>query len=379
MPPFAAMAASHLVEPLQTRTELERHRVSGIYSNQLDDAVGGFVEWAELRKLPVGKAWSKPELMSSILAHYCQHCKDSGQAVWRARAAVLGVQSQCRQLRGRLGRAWDAISAWQAVLPVRNRLPIPKLVVDAMAMQLVRRAACFPKIADMFWSCAILIRLGLSGMCRPNEIISLLVSDLSFSSRTGEEPLILAVARPKNRGALGRTQFRMVSDVGASAWLRWFVADMPSWARLWPYSTQQFRKIWDWALEALGLGDFGFTPACLRAGGATAAFRAGLPVSSLKFRGGWASEKSLSCYVQEAMTSLIWNSLDDTSTLRLEKSVADDQQLLLSAPPRPWHAHYPLRRFLGTTCTSSASSVSPGPSRSSSAPRRIKAPATSTW
>jgi hypothetical protein len=104
VPPFAAMAASHLVEPLQTRTELERHRVSGIYSNQLDDAVGGFVEWVELRKLPVGK---------------------------------------------------------------------------------VHRAACFPKTADMLWSCAILIRLGLSGMCRPNEIIALLVSDLSFSSRTG--------------------------------------------------------------------------------------------------------------------------------------------------------------------------------------------------
>ena len=261
-------------------------------------------------------------------------------------------------MRGRLGRAWDAVPAWQGERPVRNRLPIPQLVVDAMSISAVLEASRSPKHASLFWSFACLIRIGFNGLCRPGEVLILRPYDLNFSHRIGEEPLVVAVERPKNRGALGRTQFRMITDLGASQWLEWYCREMPRHARIWPHGPQKFRAVWDFILENLGLQTVGFTPACLRAGGATALFRSGLPVSSLKFRGGWASERSLACYIQETMTSLIWSSLDASVTDRLEELVLRHQALLSSAPPRPRLEHFPRRHFRGVQTASRASLAS---------------------
>ena len=120
----------------------------------MNDALGSFLEWCDVKTYNVDQAWRDPDLMNNILAHYTQYCKNSGQ--------------------------WDAISIWQFQLPSRNRAPIPADIVENMALVLVRRASSRPREAAILWAAAILIRLGFYGLFRPGELFTVTVGDLSF-------------------------------------------------------------------------------------------------------------------------------------------------------------------------------------------------------
>jgi hypothetical protein len=86
-----------------------------------------------------------------------------------------------------------------------------------------------------------------------------------------------------------------------------------------------------------------FTLGSLRAGGATAKFMAGTEVSALKYWGGWSSEKSLACYIQEATAMHVWSSMSDSVARALELRVAAQGDLLLDPLPVPWLTFVPRR------------------------------------
>ena len=64
--------------------------------------------------------------------------------------------------------------------------------------------------------------------------------------------------------------------------------------------------------------DAGFTPASLRAGGATHLLETGVPISNIRFAGCWASEKAMSVYLQEAEAASTLLSMSGSSVDRLE-------------------------------------------------------------
>ncbi len=187
------------------------------------------------------------------------------------------------------------------------------------------------------------MRLGFHGLLRPQEMFQLSVGDLAFPLPSRAEPLVLAIVDPKNRAFLGRRQFRVVHDPGTIAWARWLVDGWPRFARLWPGSAASFRQVWNWGLAQLQLTTLQLTPGCLRPGGATHLFRTGTPVASIKYRGSWASEKSLSVYIQEAMASFVWQFVPESVQRELADKIERDSLLLVTAPPVPWRSLYQRR------------------------------------
>ncbi len=166
--------------------------------------------------------------------------------------------------------------------------------------------------------------------------MALVVADLSLPLAGSGHPLVIAIAKPKNRRFMGRSQFRLVSDPGTIAWIRWAFAGLPPESLLWPSSPVMFRRVFDWGLAGLSLPHHKFTPACLRAGGATQYFSTGMEISALKYRGGWAAERSVACYVQEAMACLVWNQLPAHVSQNLAQSVSADRVRLDLPPQCPW-------------------------------------------
>ena len=88
-------------------------------------------------------------------------------------------------------------------------------------------------------------------------------------------------------------------------WLQWLVANVPSDYSSWPSSRHAFLCCWKPALDLLRLSHLNFSPGSLRPGGATTMFLDGTEVASLKFRDRWKSESAHSCYIQEAVSTLI--------------------------------------------------------------------------
>jgi hypothetical protein len=94
-------------------------------------------------------------------------------------------------------------------------------------------------------------------------------------------------------------------------------------------------------LIAMGQGQFGFTISSFRAGGATHYATTGVDIHRLKFWGRWASEKSLTSYIQEACAHTIMSQIGSKLTQRLEAFVSANS--FVRAPPhKPWQ-YYLLR------------------------------------
>ncbi len=129
--------ATNLLQPsdaLDQRTILERERVSSGYNVRLSEALAAFIQWCARFGKPLHLAWADSELMAGLLAHYDQFCRDSGLAIWKARYGIVALQRYHRPLKGCLKREWDALQSWQLQIPLRSRLPIPRIVTERMAI-----------------------------------------------------------------------------------------------------------------------------------------------------------------------------------------------------------------------------------------------------
>ncbi len=167
-------------DSFERRTPLELSRVSEAHLLRLTQSYQRFDLWCRRRHISLDNIVSDPESVSSLLAHYVQHCKNTGLALWHGRLAILGVQHLHRPLHGKLKKAWDAIASWQLEVPSRNRTPIHQDMVDAMALLYAETALQSRERAECLWAMVILVRLGFQSLLRPQDIFELSVGDLAF-------------------------------------------------------------------------------------------------------------------------------------------------------------------------------------------------------
>ena len=321
------------------KTPLELHRVTRAHQSRMEECFDAFSHWCDEHGLTLGQTAPPPDQLAHMLALYIQHCRDTHCRPWRGKYAVLGAQWRWRHVKGRIKRAWNAMAAWQMELPVGNRVPLPHIVLQFLFIKVVELALNQPRCRALLFSFACLLRLGHAALMRPGELASIRRCDVKLPRPGSSEPVVIAISRPKNRGHLGRVQFRLSYDQQLIAWLRWLLADIPSWSPVWWSSQSEFSKLLRWVLKRHDLQNAGITPASLRAGGATHMFACGVPVATLKFLGGWSNERTLSCYVQEAMAQLVWVDLG-AAQAQIEATAASNLDVWARPPAVPWQALY---------------------------------------
>ena len=84
------------------------------------------------------------------------------------------------------------------------------------------------------------------------------------------------------------------------------------------FSPQTFSSCLPDALSFYGIEHLNLTPASLRAGGATWLLEQGASLETIRFAGCWASDKAMSCYLQEAEAASVLLSLSESQQERLE-------------------------------------------------------------
>ena len=155
---------------------------------------------------------------------------------------------------------------------------------------------------------------------------------------------VLRVHSPKHRAFMGSSQFSMIRDPGAVAWLQWLTRKAPSPLKLWPSGRPALVAHFADCLSALSLPSHTWTLAGFRAGGTTHLILQGIEVARVKFLGRWRSESSMAVYVQEAMSMLVYAQLPEAlrQFLALLCSRFSHQ---LAHPPRPaWTQVFTRRR-----------------------------------
>ena len=315
---------------------LERSRLSIPYRRRLKAAIKHAYDWMSEVNYPVPNL-NDPQSVVLMLVIYIQWCFDSGINFWVPKHAVLAVRNFAPHLRPFLHRPWDALKSWRAQLALSNRLPLPFSVLQAMFGYMIDHGLQFKGSANRWISAAVLFRVAYVALLRPGEMSPLKAKDVKIVSEPRADPVaIIAVANPKNKNAMGRAQFVCIRDLSVVAWLSWLVTDLSPECKLFPGSHTDLGKIWSATLDDLGLGSIGFTLGSLRPGGSTWYYILGREIAYIKLLGRWASETSMTCYIQEAMASFVWTKVDSSSESLLQQLISASEFAWDSPPSVPW-------------------------------------------
>ena len=117
---------------------------------------------------------------------------------------------------------------------------------------------------------------------------------------------------------MGRLQYSVIGDSETIAWMQWSMHDLHPNTKWWPGTPHSFRKWMKMVLTRLALDLPKLGPGGFRAGGATYYMLLGWSQTRLQELGRWASQRSMSCYLQEAMAALVMSQLDDKQAKELK-------------------------------------------------------------
>ena len=344
--PVASKEPSRLANSRQ----LEATRYGQQYRDRLAKAAVLFrrwVVWSAILLPKEGEAYHQDAIwLDDTLASFVQYCYDAKVGYTVAVHAVLFAQVARPRLRKCLSTAWSRLSSWRLERPVQLRVPMPLPILNAAFVYALHLGFTADVCRAALWiPLAVCLRIGYFGLLRPVEIDQLTRQHLALPADAAlgiGQRWVCTVVDPKNRLFAGRLQFAIVDDTCTLEWTAWLLRGVPAAWRLFPGTQASFAALFRELFERMRLGGLGFTPASLRAGGATNMFLDGVSIDRLKFQGRWRALGTLEHYIQEAVSCLILCRLEPNEAAR----VTQLNQFFANGagpPAEPWHAHFSRR------------------------------------
>ena len=247
--------------------------------------------------------------------------------------AVLFVQIVKPRLRFQLKAVWASLKAWEEQEPSQLRAPIPLPVLLGVLCQARMTAEMHdnPKESVKLLRFSALVSLGYFGLLRPGELLKLKKEavDLPNQLTFGAPCVTVRIRKPKNYRQLGHSQFSVVRQCDTCNWISWLVFSTPNdQDLLWPHSQSEFRKIFKQQCSGVLGKHHPFTPASLRAGGATYMFDMHADVNRLRLLGRWANVQSLEHYVQTAKSQQLTLKINEAGITKITKFLTTGHFLL---------------------------------------------------
>lgn len=250
--------------------------------------------------------------------------------------ALLGAQHIFPAVKGKIPTAWAHVRTWEEERVSKLRPPLP-LPIWLCVVGLARAHASTArnlKLREAWTIFSVLIEVGFFCLLRPGEIFRLRHSDIAMPNNfvLCEKHAAIRIISPKNRRQFGDSQFVLLRNRNAIAWLE-KIHKAADEGLLWTKGPKVFADWFRQLMQELKVGDCKFTPASLRPGGATMYYSAGVSIGTLRFMGRWTVEKSLEHYIQLAMSSQIMNRLKPEAVTRLKKLALLCLQLVWTTDP----------------------------------------------
>lgn len=288
---------------------------------ELQDAVWRrFREWLlkHLKPTSCDQLFICPQLAAKVLEHYGVQLYSSGAALYELRHLLVLVQQQRPEIKIHLGAAWQLVTKWEQVAPVKHRAPLPEVLYRAM-MSIA--------ILWQWYRWAAALTVGFNGMTRIGEALNATRGDLVLPSDGFEPSMMVAflqIRKPKTRRrGKGRIQHAKLEAADEVLFLERHVATLHHTVKLFPLSASAFRSRWDKILETLNvpLGKRP-TPASVRGGGAIAAYRRGKPIADIMWGMRIGAASTLESYLQELSADNFLIRLPETSKQKLRQAAA---------------------------------------------------------
>ena len=262
--------------------------------------------------------------------------QSSGRALRDTKHGILFVQISRPDLKHRLKSAWDTLKSWEESIPSQLRTPMPLPVMMAMlcyARVQGMEASNDIRMQNKWFQFSVLVSLGFFGLLRPVEMFQLLRKhvDLPNSLTFALPAATLTIERPKNHRQLGRSQFVTIHQPDVCNWLTWQCLGLQAEMPLWEYSPSEFRRMFKQVTVSLSIAECKYSPASLRAGGATYLYDEYNDIGKLRLAGRWANTQSLEHYVQLGKSQQLLQRMSARAQKKI-KTLLQTGSFLLSLP-----------------------------------------------
>ena len=243
---------------------------------------------------PLPTFHSCPPLLAMALRSFGNYLYRTGGSLQTYRYAIVAGQRINWCMRGQLGPAWELVSRWEKMQPIRHRTPIPEVVLKS----LVVLAWC--KGFRRWAGCTLVAYFGLA---RIGEILRATRAHLLLPADHCSvlEVAFVRLEGPKSAARGGpKVQHLKVDEALAVQLLGKAFSSLDSDDKLYPFGPAAYRARWNFLLGHFGLrNQQELTPGGLRGGGAVWAYHRGHAVSDIQWRMRLRHQHTLSYYLQE--------------------------------------------------------------------------------
>ena len=273
--------------------------VSPVTAQRYRVAYLSFVRWLAIQSLPHIDvlADGRPSVFVEVLIAFLQTLYAEGRPISSGTYILCAIQYFHRHLHGQLRGAWQSVRTWRVSEPGELRRPIPLALARALAVAAAARG---------WWALACGILLAFHCLLRPGELVALRRAQLRLPGDAvwGVTCGVVTILKPKNRRTAARVQHVTITCPGLLRFLALVFGALPPSSFLLRLTTSELHGQFQILLGDVRLFGSQFTPAGLRAGGATSEYLAYQSVDRLQYRGRWDSLNSLKHYIQEATCAL---------------------------------------------------------------------------
>ena len=308
------------------------HRYSHAYRSRLLEAGKELCKFLHKLKLEADSLYSLPTSELDGLLEQFVNLKHSQRSVSKgalrvAKHAVLFVQVLRPRTRHRLKSAWSCLKAWEETQPSQLRSPLPIGLLIGMCCQarLVATETPAEPVKNKWYIFSALLGAGFFGLLRPGELYNLKKLDVGPPNQLsfGTPCVTLKIDRPKNFRQLGHSQFVVINQPDVCNWISW-AAQMTKGPKdlLWKSSPAEFRRMFKECCEQLVGKGHCFSPASLRAGGATFKFDLCPDIGRLRLEGRWSTVQSLEHYIQVAKAQQLVQSIEPAQLKKITKLIS---------------------------------------------------------
>ena len=262
-----------------------------------------------------------PPLVVQLLRTYGTLLFQQGKHLYELRHLLVLMQQKF-PLRNVMAPAWQLVSQWEELQPVKHRQPLPSIVFQAMfALAWLWKWKRF----------AGALLAGFEGIARIGEILAAKRADLVLPSDMFDRlctKAFIKVCKPKSlRRGKGRVQHLTIDDPLTVAALENIFGGLDDFLPLFPLSASVFRNRWNRLTRALLiLSSLRLTPASICGGGVIQCYKRGESIPNLMWKMRLCSQSTLESYVQELAAESFLVRLPDASKIRI-RSLASLQCL----------------------------------------------------
>ena len=281
-----------------------------------------------------GVRWPMPDMDADpLMADFMDVMFQDGRSAHEGEKTLAALEFEFVQLKGRMVRSRRALRGWRRVMPATSRLPLPRIMMHGLAMQLLAQGK-----RDMALMTLVMFNLYLrpgeaADLCKRHVVAPVKMAGNQYAWVT----VIIRDQEHKKPDKIGVYDNSLPFDKSQDLWLgnqllQHAQSVKSKDGKLFNFKMEEYRRAF--VKAGVDLGVPGLHPYQMRHGGATEDLTSGRrDFNMVKIRGRWRTDQSVRRYSKVGRVQQLLNQLSVSSQRFCLWSEKNMEKVMLGMTP----------------------------------------------